>query len=61
MFYIYCLSFPTGLAIDYFNQRLYWADPELSHIGSVRLEGSDPLVTISERHGNVHRHPRHRF
>uniref|UniRef100_A0A8D2ZZH8 EGF-like domain-containing protein n=1 Tax=Scophthalmus maximus TaxID=52904 RepID=A0A8D2ZZH8_SCOMX len=37
---------PTGLAIDYFNQRLYWADPELSQIGSMRLDGSDPLVTI---------------
>ncbi|XP_078118999.1 low-density lipoprotein receptor-related protein 1B-like [Sander vitreus] len=42
---------PTGLAIDYFNQRLYWADPELSQIGSMRLDGSDPLVTISDRHG----------
>uniref|UniRef100_A0A667ZY93 EGF-like domain-containing protein n=1 Tax=Myripristis murdjan TaxID=586833 RepID=A0A667ZY93_9TELE len=42
---------PTGLAIDYFNQRLYWADPELSEIGSMRLDGSDPLVTISNRHG----------
>ncbi|MEQ2307416.1 Low-density lipoprotein receptor- protein 1B, partial [Ameca splendens] len=42
---------PTGLAIDYFNQRIYWADPELSQIGSMRLDGSDPLVTISERHG----------
>lgn len=42
---------PAGLAIDYFNQRLYWADPELSHIGSMRLDGSDPLVTISARHG----------
>uniref|UniRef100_A0A669BG50 LDL receptor related protein 1B n=1 Tax=Oreochromis niloticus TaxID=8128 RepID=A0A669BG50_ORENI len=37
---------PTGLAIDYFNQRIYWADPELSQIGSMRLDGSDPLVTI---------------
>uniref|UniRef100_A0AAX7U7X7 EGF-like domain-containing protein n=1 Tax=Astatotilapia calliptera TaxID=8154 RepID=A0AAX7U7X7_ASTCA len=34
---------PTGLAIDYFNQRIYWADPELSQIGSMRLDGSDPL------------------
>ncbi|XP_037542041.1 low-density lipoprotein receptor-related protein 1B [Nematolebias whitei] len=42
---------PTGLAIDYFNQRIYWADPELSQIGSMRLDGSDPLVTISNRHG----------
>uniref|UniRef100_A0A3Q1FTS4 Low density lipoprotein receptor-related protein 1Ba n=1 Tax=Acanthochromis polyacanthus TaxID=80966 RepID=A0A3Q1FTS4_9TELE len=40
---------PT-LAIDYFNQRIYWADPELSQIGSMRLDGSDPLVTISDRH-----------
>uniref|UniRef100_A0A6Q2Z9X6 EGF-like domain-containing protein n=1 Tax=Esox lucius TaxID=8010 RepID=A0A6Q2Z9X6_ESOLU len=38
---------PTGLAIDYFNQRLYWADPELSEIGSVRLDGSDPLVLLN--------------
>ncbi|KAM9364417.1 LOW QUALITY PROTEIN: low-density lipoprotein receptor-related protein 1B-like [Pholidichthys leucotaenia] len=42
---------PTGLAIDYFNQRIYWADPELSQIGSMRLDGLDPLVTISDRHG----------
>uniref|UniRef100_A0A8C7X7I9 Low density lipoprotein receptor-related protein 1Bb n=1 Tax=Oryzias sinensis TaxID=183150 RepID=A0A8C7X7I9_9TELE len=42
---------PTGLTIDYFNQRIYWADPELSLIGSMRLDGSDPLVTISDRHG----------
>ncbi|KAK7940015.1 hypothetical protein WMY93_003341 [Mugilogobius chulae] len=42
---------PTGLAIDFFNQRLYWADPELSHIGSMKFDGSDPLVTISDRHG----------
>uniref|UniRef100_A0A8C6WZR3 Low density lipoprotein receptor-related protein 1Bb n=1 Tax=Neogobius melanostomus TaxID=47308 RepID=A0A8C6WZR3_9GOBI len=46
---------PTGLAIDFFNQRLYWADPELSHIGSMRFDGSDPLVTISDRHGKPYR------
>lgn len=45
----------TGLAVDYFNHRLYWADPELSHIGSMRTDGSDPLVTISEKHGKVQR------
>lgn len=44
---------PTGLTIDYFNQRIYWADPELSLIGSMRLDGSDPLVTISDRHGKM--------
>lgn len=48
----FCVSFP-GLSVDYFNHRLYWADPELSHIGSMRTDGSDPLVTISERHGKV--------
>lgn len=47
------LSSSPGLAIDYFNQRLYWADPELSEIGSVRLDGSDPLVAIRDRHGNT--------
>uniref|UniRef100_A0A8C9TUU4 Low density lipoprotein receptor-related protein 1Ba n=1 Tax=Scleropages formosus TaxID=113540 RepID=A0A8C9TUU4_SCLFO len=42
---------PTGLAIDYFNQRLYWADMELSAIGSVRFDGSDSRLAISSRHG----------
>uniref|UniRef100_A0A3B1JND8 LDL receptor related protein 1B n=1 Tax=Astyanax mexicanus TaxID=7994 RepID=A0A3B1JND8_ASTMX len=32
---------PTGLAIDYYGERLYWSDSELSVIGSVRLDGSD--------------------
>ncbi|KAJ8282634.1 hypothetical protein COCON_G00051530 [Conger conger] len=45
---------PTGLAIDYFNQRLYWADVELSVIGSVRLDGSDSLLAITSRHGVSH-------
>nr|XP_055074200.1 low-density lipoprotein receptor-related protein 1B-like isoform X3 [Misgurnus anguillicaudatus] len=42
---------PTGLAIDYYNQRLYWADSELSQIGSVRFDGSDSLVAASGRDG----------
>uniref|UniRef100_A0A8B9RNB7 Low density lipoprotein receptor-related protein 1Bb n=1 Tax=Astyanax mexicanus TaxID=7994 RepID=A0A8B9RNB7_ASTMX len=42
---------PTGLAIDYFGQRLYWADAELSVIGSVRFDGSDPLEVISGKQG----------
>ncbi|KAJ8247100.1 hypothetical protein GJAV_G00258720, partial [Gymnothorax javanicus] len=45
---------PTGLAIDYFNQRLYWADVELSVIGSMRLDGSDLLVAIDSKHGISH-------
>ncbi|KAJ8393790.1 hypothetical protein AAFF_G00057050 [Aldrovandia affinis] len=42
---------PTGLAIDYFNQRLYWADVELSVIGSVLLDGSDSVLAVTSRHG----------
>ncbi|XP_056127208.1 low-density lipoprotein receptor-related protein 1B isoform X1 [Rhinichthys klamathensis goyatoka] len=45
---------PTGLAIDYFSQRVYWADPELSVIGSVRFDGSDPLVVIDSKQGISH-------
>ncbi len=33
--------------MDYFNERLYWADVKLSMIGSVRLDGSDPVVAVS--------------
>lgn len=40
---------PAGLAVDYFNERLYWADAKLSVIGSVRLDGSDPVVSVSGR------------
>ncbi|XP_073701189.1 low-density lipoprotein receptor-related protein 1B [Garra rufa] len=42
---------PTGLAIDYFSQRVFWADAELSVIGSVRFDGSDPLVVIDGKQG----------
>lgn len=37
----------AGLAVDYFNERLYWADAKLSVIGSVRLDGSDPVISVS--------------
>uniref|UniRef100_A0A8C1BL65 Low density lipoprotein receptor-related protein 1Bb n=1 Tax=Cyprinus carpio carpio TaxID=630221 RepID=A0A8C1BL65_CYPCA len=33
------------------NQRVYWADAELSVIGSVRFDGSDPLVVIDGKQG----------
>lgn len=45
-----CLTPPSvsaGLAVDYFNERLYWADAKLSVIGSVRLDGSDPVISVS--------------
>lgn len=44
---IFFHSVLTGLAVDYFNERLYWADAKLSVIGSVRLDGSDPVVSVS--------------
>lgn len=40
-----------GLALDYFSQHLYWADAELSVIGSVCLDGSDPRVVIDGKQG----------
>lgn len=40
-------SVSTGLAVDYFNERLYWADAKLSVIGSVRLDGTDPVISVS--------------
>lgn len=37
----------VGLAVDYFNERLYWADAKLSLICSVRLNGSDAVVAVN--------------
>uniref|UniRef100_A0A672KNX0 LDL receptor related protein 1 n=1 Tax=Sinocyclocheilus grahami TaxID=75366 RepID=A0A672KNX0_SINGR len=47
------IQWPTGLAVDYFNERLYWADVKLSMIGSVRLDGSDPVVAVSNIKNNL--------
>ncbi|XP_043929607.1 low-density lipoprotein receptor-related protein 1B, partial [Protopterus annectens] len=47
---------PTGLAIDYFNQRLYWADSELSVIGSVHFDGSNAVIAITSKHGLLQPH-----
>lgn len=44
---------PIGLALDYFSQHLYWADAELSVIGSVCLDGSDPQVVINGKQGEL--------
>lgn len=40
-----------GLAVDYHNERLYWADAKLSVIGSIRLNGTDPVVAIDNKKG----------
>ncbi|KAG9328294.1 hypothetical protein JZ751_015364, partial [Albula glossodonta] len=50
------IQWPTGLAVDYFNERLYWADAKLSVIGSVRLNGTDPVVAVSSIKNKLH-HP----
>ncbi|XP_028824867.1 low-density lipoprotein receptor-related protein 1-like isoform X2 [Denticeps clupeoides] len=47
------IQWPTGLAVDYFNERLYWADAKLSVIGSVRLDGSDPVLAVSGLKNNL--------
>lgn len=43
--------FAPGLAVDYHNERLYWADAKLSVIGSIRLNGTDPVVAIDNKKG----------
>ncbi|KAF7240345.1 Low-density lipoprotein receptor-related protein 1 [Varanus komodoensis] len=48
------IQWPTGLAVDYHNERLYWADAKLSVIGSIRLNGTDPVVAIDSKKGLSH-------
>lgn len=45
------LSPSPGLAVDYHNERLYWADAKLSVIGSIRLNGTDPIVAADSKRG----------
>lgn len=45
------LSLTSGLAVDYHNERLYWADAKLSVIGSIRLNGTDPIVAADSKRG----------
>jgi hypothetical protein len=37
--------------VDYHNERLYWADAKLSVIGSIRLNGTDPIVAADSKRG----------
>uniref|UniRef100_A0A2K5KTH0 LDL receptor related protein 1B n=1 Tax=Cercocebus atys TaxID=9531 RepID=A0A2K5KTH0_CERAT len=50
------LQRPTGLAVDYFSERIYWADFELSIIGSVLYDGSNSIVSVSSKQGLLHPH-----
>lgn len=45
-----CIGF-VGLAVDHFSERIYWADLELSVIGSVLYDGSDSVVSVSSKQG----------
>lgn len=47
MVYLASVLLSAGLAVDYFSERLYWADAKLSVIGSVRLNGSDPVIAVT--------------
>lgn len=35
------IRYPSGLAIDYANRRLYWADPKTSSVETITLDGKD--------------------
>lgn len=35
------ILYPTGLAIDYTTKRLYWADPKMMTVETVKYDGSD--------------------
>ncbi|KAG6937812.1 LDL receptor related protein 1B, partial [Chelydra serpentina] len=50
------LQRPTGLVVDQFSQRLFWADFELSVIGSILFDGSDSVVSVSSEQGLLHPH-----
>lgn len=38
------LLWPSGIAIDIPNQRLYWADPKASVIETMNLDGTDRQI-----------------
>lgn len=46
------ILFPTGLAIDYPTNRLYWADPKTMTIECVLLNGSDRRIIRHFEKGN---------
>ena len=43
----YDIAWPNGLTIDYFAERLYWADAHLDYIASSDLEGRHKHIVIS--------------
>lgn len=41
------LSWPAGLAYDFVDGRMFWADEKLRCIGSATLDGDDIKVIVS--------------
>jgi hypothetical protein len=41
------IQWPNGLAIDYLDRRVFWADAKLKMISSCNYDGSDRLVVLS--------------
>lgn len=41
------IAWPNGLTIDYFGDRLYWADAHLDYIASADFEGRHKHIVIS--------------
>ncbi|XP_041434027.1 low-density lipoprotein receptor-related protein 1B-like [Xenopus laevis] len=50
------LQRPTGLVVDHYSQRLYWADFEMSVIGTVKMDGSDLIIAVSSKQGLLYPH-----
>lgn len=40
------LSWPTSLAFDFVDERMFWADEKLRCIGSATLNGEDLKVVV---------------
>lgn len=41
------IAWPNALTIDYFTERLYWADAHLDYIASADLEGRYRHIVLS--------------
>lgn len=41
------IAWPNALTIDYFTERIYWADAHLDYIASADLEGRHKHVVLS--------------
>lgn len=41
------MSAPSGLALDYINQRVYWTDVHMDHIESVDYNGRNRYAALA--------------